>query len=193
MNGRRITLNIAMVAGMMLALGFAGRTASAGVRWVLQEVRVPYTYYTYETETRYRTVTRRVVRTEYRTERRREIEYITERRLVEEPYIGIHGRRRIRQVWKTVRIPQEVWKTVRVPVEVVSYETVREPYTVQVRVAHTGYRVEHHRVAVQVGSPKFSVTLGTVLGGSKSSHRRPSRRRRDARDSSTSIRFTWSR
>ena len=63
MNGSRMTRNVAMFALMLIGLSFAGQAAFAGFKWVVREVRVPYTYYAYETQTRYRTVRRRVVRT----------------------------------------------------------------------------------------------------------------------------------
>jgi hypothetical protein len=195
MNGSRMTRNVAMFAMMLIGLSFAGQAAFAGFKWVVREVRVPYTYYAYETRTRHRTVTRRVVHTTYRTEQRSTIEYARERKLVEEPYFDIWGVRRVRYVWTTVRTPHEVWRTVRIPVETVRYETCREPYTVRVRVARTGYRTERKRVAVRIGSPKFSISLGTNLGGSRdrgrSSHRDGRSRDRGRRSSGTSISFTW--
>ena len=194
MNGSRMRRNVAVFALMLVGLSLASQAAFAGFKWVVREVRVPYTYYAYETQTRYRTVRRRVVRTEYRTEQRSVVEYTRERKLVEEPYFDIWGVRRVRYVWKTIRVPHEVWRTVRVPVETVAYETVREPYTVRVKVAHTRYRTEHHRVAVRIGSPSFSVSLGANLGGSKDHGRSGhSDRGRDSsrRRSGTSISFTW--
>lgn len=158
MNGKGRTIVIGFVLATMLAA--LGGTASAAVTYVVRIVRVPYQYYEWETVTRYRTVRRPVTRTFYRTERRVVTTYETRRRLVTRSHIrigGIFGRGR---VWVDVRVPVETIEYVRVPYERIVYEEVQVAYTERIRVQRIGYRTERRRVAVEIATPRFSISFG---------------------------------
>jgi len=143
-------LAIAVLAATFI--GFAETTASAGVKkWIRKHVKVPYTYYEWETQTRYRTVRRPVTRTYYRTERRLVTTYVSEYRWVPVHYRGPHGRMRTRYVWQEVRVPRQTYRMVRVPYQETRYELVREPYTVRVRVAKRGHRYPPGAFSMRVG------------------------------------------
>ena len=158
MNGKGRTIVIGLVLVALLAS--LGATASAATRYVERTVRVPYTYYEWETVTRYRTVRRAVTRTRYRLERRVETTYETRRRPIARSRVrfwGIFGRGRI---FVEVRVPVETVVTVRVPYEETVYEDVEEPYTERIRVERTGYRLVTRRVAVQIPAPHVSISFG---------------------------------
>ena len=133
-------------------VGFTQTTASAGIKkWIRKHVKVPFTYYEWETQTRYRTVRRPVTRTYYRTERRLVTTYVSEFRWVPVRYRGRRGRMRTRYVWREVRVPRQTYRWVRVPYQRTRYELVREPYTVRVRVAKTGYRYPPGTFSARIG------------------------------------------
>ena len=147
MKCRLITRGMMMVVAGLACLAFCGEHNSAsglGVptawwhpilkyptvnprdfvpRTSLTKVKVRYTYYVWETRTRYRWVTKPVTTTSYRTEWR----------TTRERYRDWRGRWRIRYRRKPVRVPFR--KTV--------YKKVRQRYTVRIRVKKTGYRYEY--------------------------------------------------
>jgi len=175
MKGKTLT-RLAVLAAMVLGfLGLSQGTASAGFRWAIRTVRAPYTYYDWETQTRYRTVRKAVERTYYRTERRAVTEYRYQWKQVPERYRDRAGHLRTRRVRKQVRVPYTVYRNVQVPYTKTVYEWVTEPYTVRVRVLKTGYRAATRRVAVSVGSGGWGVTW-SAGGGSQFSARLGSKR-----------------
>ena len=151
-----------MVVGLMLATMMAafGGKASAAVKYVERVVRVPYTYYEWETVTKYRTVRQPVTKTFYRTERRVVTTYETRRKRVARSRVrfrGVFGRGHI---WIDVQVPIEVVAHVRVPYEEVVYEEVEVAYTERVRVERIGYRSETRWVAVEIATPHLSISFG---------------------------------
>ena len=200
------------------SLFITAQRAQADSEWVKKIVSVPYTYYDYETQTRYRLVRKAFTVTEYRHERRAVTTYRYERqRVAVEVPTGRCGVTRIKHVWKDVKVPETTYETIRVPYEKTVYKTVREPYYVRVRVARTGYRSEAQWVKVHVPNRKhkrgyadssylstgwsssgggFSLTIG--LGGSnRGDRKRDSFRNRDnhktRRDNFSTARFRTTR
>ena len=158
MNGKGRTIVFGFVLVAMLA-AFGG-TASAAITYVEKIVRVPYRYYEWETVTRYRAVRRPVTRTFYRVERRVVTTFETRRRLVTRPQIHFWGNFGRGRVWVEVRVPIKTVEYVRVPYERIVYEEVEVPYTERIRVERIGYRTERRRVAVEIATRHFSITLG---------------------------------
>ena len=169
MSGKKAIRMMVILASVVVLAGFAARRASGAVTWVQRTERVPYTYYVWEEQTRCRTVRKAVTQVYYRTEQQRVTRYRTERKLVKEWYYDLWGDLRSRYVWQTVRIPYETYCSVRVPCTRVVYERVEEPYTVRVRVAKAGFRLETKMVAVRSCAPTFSLSLSF----GSSSRRRP--------------------
>ena len=89
----------------------------------LTKVKVPYTYYVWETRTSYRLVTKPVTTTSYRYEWR----------TTQERYRDWRGQWKMKRQRKLVKVPFK--KTV--------YKKVRQQYTDRVRVKKTGYRYEY--------------------------------------------------
>ena len=186
-----------------------GQRAQGATKWVKKIVSVPYTYYEYETQTRYRLVRKAFTVTEYRYETRAVTTYRYERQRVAVEVPGrCHGVTRIKYVWKDVKVPETTYETVRVPYQKTVYKTVSEPYYVRVRVERTGYRDEVQWVKVYVPDRKFTrdyahynyrdtnwkysssgFTLQIGLGGNNRGRKHDSIRGRDhretRRDSST--------
>lgn len=92
-------------------------------RTSLTKVKVPYTYYVWETRTSYRLVTKPVTTTSYRYEWR----------TTQERYRDWRGQWKMKRQRKLVKVPFK--KTV--------YKKVRQQYTDRVRVKKTGYRYEY--------------------------------------------------
>lgn len=148
-----------------------GQHAQADIRWEKKIVSVPYTYYEYETQTRYQLVQKAVTVMDYRYERRAVTTYRYERRRVA---VEIPSRRRgvtrVRYVWKNVRVPETTYETIRVPCEKTVYKTVRRPYRLRVRVERTGYRSEAQWVKVRVRDRDKKFTLNLSFNGYGSSY-----------------------
>ncbi|MCK5114199.1 MAG: hypothetical protein KAR11_05490 [Phycisphaerae bacterium] len=155
---KRTTLQYGIMFLVLIAgfLFITEQRAEASTKWVKKVVSVPYTYYDYETQIRYRTVRKAFTVIEYRYERRAVTTYRYERQRVA---IERPGRRRgvtkIRYVWKDVEVPVTTYERVRVPYERTVYRTVREAYKVRVRVKRTGYRNEVQWVKVHVPDRKY--------------------------------------
>ena len=147
---------ITFLVVMLGCLFSTGQQAQAGTKWVEKIVSVSYTYYEYETQTRYRLVQKAFIVTEYRYERRDVTTYRYEQqRVAVEMPSHRHGISLIKYVWKDVKVPYTTSEMVRVPYEKTVYKTVSEPYHVRVRVEKTGYRSEVQWVKVQVPYRKF--------------------------------------
>ena len=161
MNGKTLRRTMAIGIAALGFLGLVNPRASAGVTWVLRPVQVPYTYYVWETQTRYRTVRQPVTRTRYRWDRVEEVTYKTLRDWGRIEWTDEHGCKHVRYGWRSTRVPKKTYRWVRVPYEEVICEEVREPYTVRVRVARTGHREETRWVAVRTAAPSVTLSVGT--------------------------------
>ena len=146
-------ITLILILGCLL---ITGQRAEAATKWVQKTVSVPYTYYEYETQTRYRLVRKAFTVTEYLYERRAVTTYRYERQRVAVFCCTYRGLDRFKYVWKDVRVPETTYETVRVPYQRTVYKTIREPYLVRVRVERTGYRNEVQWVKVYVPARKFT-------------------------------------
>jgi len=155
MKGMTLARTVAILASAMVFAGTAG-TALAASRYIRKVVRVPYTYYAWETQTRYRTVRKPVRELTYRWEQRAVTTYHTESRWAAELYFDANGHAHTRSVLRPVRVPRVGYETVRVPVWTMRYKLVREPYTVRTRVKKTGYRTRTK--LVRAPQPRRRVT-----------------------------------
>ncbi len=167
-----------VVAGMALAVVMAGAAQSARAGWtyVNKTVRVPYTYYVWETQTRYRTVMRPVEHVVYREEVRAYTTYEEDGRFGVRSYFDSGGNWSIGLSLRPAKVAVTRYRTVRVPVVTTRYEEVREPYTVRVRVQKTGYREVIERVRVWQPAPAPAPTRPTAARDRGSSSRTTRRR-----------------
>jgi hypothetical protein len=156
MNGTKV-LKLALAAAVVGAIGLAGGRALADVKWVETTVRVPYTYYAWETQTQYQSVQRPVTVTRYRMEQQLVTTMALQKRLIAEEYRDAYGYKHTRYRWETTEIPVQEYRWVRVAYTETVMQWVTEPYTVRVRVERTGYRSETRVVAVRSWEPRITV------------------------------------
>ncbi|MFW6107586.1 MAG: hypothetical protein ACOC70_00165 [bacterium] len=175
------SLRLAQVTAVLAVLGFLAvpaRTVSAKGSASIS-VRVPYTYYVWETRTHYRSVRRAVEVCEYRLEKRETTDYVTRRRWVEETYFDEDADEfKTRLVLKVIREPVTTVEYVRVPVYRTVYRTVREPYTVRIRVARRGWRASRRPPIVRSSRRRVPSSRGHLRTGYRSGHSRSGHHRR---------------